>query len=172
MARPSVVRTTTIDDQGDEVDQPGTAIGQVIPSGDESFGYGSDTPAVIKRHVAIPVLSLRFDPVNPRPLTFRAKIISAIEQGKALSEEMKKKLPASEQTKEPAYLCMIESITGEVRTLVVGETLRGDLVAVYPNDGYVGAWFQITKFPPAAGKRYSTYKVIEIEAPAFPARAV
>lgn len=156
----------TVDTEGTEIenDTHDQAVAVIHPQGDASFLTASNEAAVI-RHVSIPVLSLKFDALNPRPLTFTARIVQAIEQGKAMSEEQKKKLPESERTREPAWLCMIQSVTGEVRTLVVGETLRGDLTAIYPNDTYVGSWFRITKFPPASGKRYATYKVEEIASP-------
>lgn len=156
----------TVDTDGTEIhdEPPNQEIAVIQPQGDASFLIASAAAEVI-RHVSIPVLSLKFDALNPRPLTFTARIVQAIEQGKAMSEEQKKKLPESERTREPAWLCMIQSVTGEVRTLVVGETLRGDLVMIYPNDTYVGSWFRITKFPPASGKRYATYKVEEIASP-------
>jgi hypothetical protein len=39
------------------------------------------------------------------------------------------------------------------------------LARAYPNDGYVGAWFQITKQLPREGKRYADYAIAEIDPP-------
>jgi hypothetical protein len=71
----------------------------------------------------------------------------------------------------PARVCQVEAPNGEVRLLIAGEVLATALARAYPDDGYVGAWFQITKQVPREGKRYADYAIAEIDPPMVTAGA-
>ena len=64
-----------------------------------------------------------------------------------------------------AYVTSIQSPNGDVRNLVTGTILRTELIKAYPNDSYVGEWFQIEKHKPKTDKDYSTYTITEIYKP-------
>ena len=69
------------------------------------------------------------------------------------------------KVKEPATVMPVTNMdTGEVTQIIVGAALKGILTETYPKNGYVGLSFEITKHGKAAGKRYNTYSVFEIEA--------
>lgn len=83
--------------------------------------------------------------------------------------EGKEQKPAKEGDKpmEPATILPVVDIdTGEVAQIIVGAVLEGILNDSYPDAGYVGKSFEITKHAKKEGKRYHTYSVFEIEAPA------
>lgn len=103
---------------------------------------------VIRKRVTMPVLPF------PTGATYVLRIVEAIR----VSEVDDSKFG-------PAKVCQVESPQGEARVLIVGEVLGTALGRTYPNDGYVGAWFQITKLPPREGKRYADYAIVEIEPP-------
>lgn len=72
---------------------------------------------------------------------------------------------AGEQAKEPATVCNVTDLdTGDIAQMICGAALKGVLNESYPKDEYVGKSFEITKHAKAAGKRYNTYSVFEIEA--------
>jgi hypothetical protein len=56
--------------------------------------------------------------------------------------------------------------TGELGQIVVGSVLKSNLEKAYPNGAYVGKAFEIVKQKGKEGKRYRTYTVYEIDAPA------
>ena len=65
----------------------------------------------------------------------------------------------------PAQVCQIESPSGEVRVLIVTKVLATALAREYPDDSYVGGWFEVTKLPPRSDKRYADYSITEIDPP-------
>lgn len=66
---------------------------------------------------------------------------------------------------EPATILPVVNVeTGEVTQIICGSVLKGILTETYPDDGYVGKSFEITKHAKAQGKRYNTYSVFEIDA--------
>lgn len=69
------------------------------------------------------------------------------------------------KVKEPATVCNVTDLdTGELTQIICGAALKGILNETYPNDGYVKKSFEIIKHAKAAGKRYNTYSVFEIQA--------
>jgi hypothetical protein len=102
----------------------------------------------IRKRVTVPVLPF------PVGATYVFRIIEAIRT----SEVDDGKFGA-------ARVCQIESPGGEVRVLIAGEVLATSLARAYPDDAYVGGWFQVTKLPPREGKRYADYAIVEVEPP-------
>lgn len=151
---------------------PGTAVAVAgVPTEGVVGGYTDNSafmipddlqPAVLRR-VTVPVLSLKFDKVNPRPIRFACRIITAIETSKIAEERTQGR--GTTTVMEDADVCQIEGYNGDVRQLVTGKVLAEELRRNYPDDGYVGRWFCIVKYPPAPDKRYSLYEVAEIHPP-------
>jgi hypothetical protein len=68
---------------------------------------------------------------------------------------------------EPATILPVMNVeTGELSQIIAGAVLEGILNDSYPDAGYVGKAFEVVKHAKREGKRYNTYSVFEIEAPA------
>lgn len=103
----------------------------------------------VVKHVTMPTFKLAND--IPLFVTIDDKIFT----GKKLKGEDKK---------EPAKIVNVTNLTtGEVGQIVLGTVLLSNLMETYPNDGYVGKSFQITKHSKVAGKEYNNYTILEIE---------
>ena len=106
------------------------------------------------RSVTLPTLKL------VEEQTVHVTITSAMVQSKVAQ-----KPKAGEAPKEPATVCNVTDLdTGALAQMICGAALKGVLNESYANDGYVGKSFEITKHAKAAGKRYNTYSVFEIDA--------
>jgi hypothetical protein len=106
---------------------------------------------VIRRRITVPVLPF------PVGAVYVFRILEAIH------------LSAVEDTKYgPAHVCMVESPSGEVRVLIANTVLQSELDRAFPDDGYVGAWFEVTKMPRREGKNYADFSIVEIEPPVRP----
>lgn len=104
------------------------------------------------RNVTLPILTKVDD------VAFYIKIILPIYLGKATIDD-------KGVTQKPAPLThVIDLKTGEEMCVVLNEVLNSNLKESYENDSYVGKCFMITQYPKAAGKKYKTYSIIEIEA--------
>lgn len=124
----------------------------VVVKTDPSF-LTNNADFKVKRQVTVPVL--QFAP--GQTIVFAVK--SAIKQSNVSDGKM-----------GPAQVCEVVAPNGSLRLLVVGKVLQGALTNGYPNDGYVGKWFAVTKLAErkrsAQGLEYSDYGVAEIEPPA------
>lgn len=68
---------------------------------------------------------------------------------------------------EPATILPVVDVeTGEMGQIIAGAVLEGILNDTYKADSYVGKSFEFIKHAKREGKRYNTYSVYEIEAPA------
>jgi len=71
-----------------------------------------------------------------------------------------------EKKKEPATIMdVIDLTTGEPSQIVCNTVLKSTLQESYPNDGYVGLCFSVTKLDKESGKDYNKFKIEEIEDP-------
>lgn len=105
----------------------------------------------VKKQVTRPVIQMK-----------EGEAIHVVFQG-AIYRGKEIKAKQGEPDSKPADLCHVVSLdTGLIGQIVVGEVLKGTLIEAYPNDGYVGKAFRITKSP-VAGKRYKQYAVAELE---------
>jgi len=90
------------------------------------------------------------------------KILDAVFVGKALKN-------AREVDKKPANLVnVIDLDTGAEMQLIVASMMQSTLEDEYPNNGYVGKCFEITKLGKVlggTGNSYNKYSIIEIEEP-------
>ena len=106
------------------------------------------------RSVTLPTLKL------VEEQTAYVKIISPM-----VVSNVTQKPKAGEAPKEPATVCQVANVeTGELAQMICGAALKGVLNESYPEDGYVGKSFEVTKHAKAPGKRYNTYSVFEIDA--------
>jgi hypothetical protein len=65
---------------------------------------------------------------------------------------------------KPATVCTVgDTETGEQFMYLVPAVVRDNLVQSYPDDDYVGRCFHITHMGKAEGKRYSNFRILEVE---------
>lgn len=122
---------------------------------------GAFDPSRIKRKpVQLPVL--RFEDEKERFLridTPFTKSSRSVAQA-AAKEDGKRKAPVM----DPATICSVTDVTtGEQGTLIVNATLQSTIEEKYPDEGYVGLVFGITRHAKEKGKRYYKFSVFEIE---------
>lgn len=87
-----------------------------------------------------------------------------IETAMHIGKDMKVK--EGEKKKEPATLCdVIDLSSGEPAQLIMNAVVKSTLAEAYPNDGYVGLCFSITKQARVQGKQYDPFNIEEIENP-------
>ena len=71
----------------------------------------------------------------------------------------------AKRDREPATICMATDLSVEgskSRTLIVGAVLKELLNESFPNNGYVGKSFAMTRYQ-VPGKRYKSFRVDELE---------
>ncbi|HMD55716.1 MAG TPA: hypothetical protein VKJ65_14310, partial [Phycisphaerae bacterium] len=79
------------------------------------------------------------------------------------------KAEADGKKREPATLAhCINLEDGLECQIIISAVVKSTLMDEYPNDGYVGRCFAITKKSRVAGKQYFPYGIEEIEDPAKP----
>lgn len=76
--------------------------------------------------------------------------------------------PRNGIAKAPDILSVRDCADGNEKEILVGQVLKSTLVESFPDDGYVGLTFACTQGPVAAGKRYKTMTVSEVEVEATP----
>lgn len=107
-----------------------------------------------KKLLTRPVLKFVTD--EPRYILLQGRIY--------LGKEMKQR--GEEKKKEPAHLCdVVDLSTGELAQIIVNAVPMSVLKESYPNNGYVGCSFSITRQSRQNGKSYDPFKVEEIETP-------
>lgn len=67
----------------------------------------------------------------------------------------------------PARVTEVEALDGSVRLLIWNEVFHTAMQRAYPENDYVGRWFQITKTAVKEGKRgrYADFAIVEIRGP-------
>ena len=106
----------------------------------------------VKKLVTVPLLKFVID----QPIY--VKITSPIFLGK----EVKGSGDSSKM--EAAHLANIINLeTGEEQQIIIAKVVQGVLDEEYPNQGYVGKAFQLTKLAKGSGKRYNPYTVAELD---------
>jgi len=110
-----------------------------------------------KKLLTRPVLKMEQD--KPRYI----KIEKAMFIGKDIKA---RNADPDEKKKEPATIIdAINLETGEPVQIVANAVLKSVLTEEYPNDGYVGKCFAITKMGRQPGKQYNPFHIEEIEDP-------
>ncbi|AUR98298.1 hypothetical protein NVP1249A_04 [Vibrio phage 1.249.A._10N.261.55.B9] len=106
----------------------------------------------VKRAITLPLLKFVID----QPIY--VKLDEAMFVGKEL------KGSGDKAKMEPATLCNCTNLeTGEQCQIIVATVLKSILEEEFPEAGYVGKGFMITKGAKASGKSYNPYTVAELE---------
>ena len=107
-----------------------------------------------KKLLTIPVLKFK------EGETRYVKITEAMHVGKP------QKAKEGEKAKEPAVLAnCINLEDGAICQIIVSAVVKSVLTEEYPNDGYVGKCFAITKQGRNPGKQYNQFDIEEVEDP-------
>jgi len=131
--------------EGGEADE--AELPEALPA-DPAFLAPLASSYTIRKRVTVPVLPF------PVGATYVFRILEAVRTSKVDDAKF-----------GPAQVCQIESPRGEVRVLIVTKVLATALAREYPDDSYVGGWFQVTKLPAREDKRYADYSITEIDPP-------
>lgn len=101
---------------------------------------------VIEREVAVPQLSIKGDDVQLAVRIMGAMVDSADSKGKPVTS-----------------VKVIDLLGGSVeKSLVVPAIIKSELLRTYPNDGYVGKFFAMSKLGKQEGKNYNNWDIKEI----------
>ena len=125
-----------------------SAASLAIADANKGFVVVGGMKLTVKRRVAMPVLPFQDN------MTIIVRFVSEIKEGARGKPKM-----------GVAMIAEIESLTGEHRTLICGDVLQRELAENYPDNVYVGCWFQITKIAPRGERQYATYVIDELDAP-------
>jgi len=106
---------------------------------------------VVKKVLTIPLLKLQLD------VTVYVKITSPIFTGKEIDAGEQKKMDA------PHMVNAVDLETGEDVQLILNTVLESVLSEEYPDNGYIGKGFSITKLNKKATKGYHPFMVSELE---------
>lgn len=145
--------------------------GEVLPEAQPAeerpqFGSGqlamNETDFEVVQYVSVPMLSTREAPPG-RPWV--CQIADAMHEAPVL-EGVKPKFENS-----PLIICTIKALNGEARVLPCSKVFRQEIDSKYPNQTYVGKWFQVTRQHKKEGKNYWTFAIAEVRLkPAVQAR--
>jgi hypothetical protein len=116
----------------------------------------------VKRPLVLPTLKFKEEE------QFAVRIETAMAKSTMKESNVEKAKGAKDGRKmDPATVCHVTNLdTGERQVMICGSVLESTLQEAYPGDKYVGLCFTIIKHAKAAGKRYNTYSIDEIEDPA------
>lgn len=107
------------------------------------------------KNVTLPLIKLE----NKREYFLRFD--GAMHQGKTVDDK-----------KEPPIMAEVTDMeTGEQGLIILGQVLRENLKAAYPEDSYVGKIFSIEKSAPEGARKYSLWNIAEVEEEADSAAA-
>ena len=106
----------------------------------------------VKRQLVLPLLNRGMKPGD----VLNIEITGEIYQGKPQK--------GAKPNEKPADLCAATNLaTGELGEVIMSAVVKSTLEETYPNQGYIGLWFQISKGEKKAGTRYFQYAVNELE---------
>lgn len=93
------------------------------------------------------------------PRVVRLEDAMRISSRKVNDDDKKKMGPAT-------IVTATDVVTGEHGVIVCNKVFSGNLTESYPNDGYIGRVFEITKHAKKKGARfeYSPFDIVEVEA--------
>lgn len=112
----------------------------------------SDRPAPFKvvNYVSIPMLEVPVGQTFFAQMVDKARVLPPIEGQK-------------QKYKNDHVASTLKAPNGEVRLFTWNTVFRSEMERAYPEDGYVGKWFQITRLPVKRGKDYATFQITEVE---------
>jgi hypothetical protein len=149
--QPAARAAETIDnDTGEVVEGREVATQATFGSGQASL---NETDFEVVQYVSVPMLSAKEAPPG-RPWV--CQIADAMHEAPMI-EGVKPKYENS-----PLIICTIKALNGEARVLPCSKVFRQEIDAKYPNNSYVGKWFQVTRLPKKEGKNYWTFAIAEV----------
>lgn len=110
------------------------------------------------KHVTRPLLKL----VDNQPAY--VKVDGAFKQAEQQKKpKMVKQADGSEVPQPPPFVVDVTNLeNNQPSTMVANEVFRTELQKQYPNDTYVGKYFEVIKNTKAEGKNYNTFGITEI----------
>jgi len=133
-----------IDDETGEITQRALAV--------TDFGKGAGSGFEVVKYVSIPMLTDREVPPGV-PIV-------------ALFAEAAKVMPPLEGYKQKFpgdfTASVIKALNGEARLFPWSTVFKSEMARDYPDETYVGKWFQITRLPMKRGKTYWTFAIAEV----------
>lgn len=155
MARaPKASETETVDADTGEVlvSRGGRAVTVAGPQASNiTFGQVDMSRFSIKGYVSIPMLEIPPGQSFVAQLVDEVRILPPIEGHKPKYKD------------SAHYASTIKAPNGEARLFTWTTVFRTEMEKMFPNNAYVGEWFQITKLPIKTGKDYSTYAIVHLE---------
>ena len=114
--------------------------------------YADFKPPAVKKKLVQPLLNAKI----AVGVTLYIKATGPMYVGKPQKD-------AKENEKPADLMPALDMRTGETGEIIVSAVVKSALEETYPDDGYVGHGFAITKLPKPEGKRYFQYTVDEVE---------
>lgn len=109
------------------------------------------TPKV-KRSLVLPLLNRGMKPGDSLYVEITGEMYEGRPQKGAKANE------------KPATLAPATNLeTGEIGEIIVSAVVESTLNDMFPNQGYIGHWFEIAKGEKKAGQRYFQYTINELE---------
>lgn len=122
----------------------------VVDRSNITFGQAKDPRFRVKAYVAVPMLEV------PPGQSFVAQFVDKVRVLPPI-EGQKKKYPGDH------FASTIKAMDGEARLFTWNTVFKSEMEKMFPNDEYVGEWFQITRLPMKRGKDYATYSIMHLE---------
>lgn len=158
MARRATQRTVTeeIDEDTGEILPMDTRRRDVAvaPLPNVEFGREMPTGFAVAKYVSIPMLEV------PPGQAFIACMVDKVRVLPPLMDENGN--PRARKIKGDHFASTIKSSNGQARLFTWNTVFRSEMEKAYPNDSYLGKWFQITRLPVKAGKDYATFSIVEL----------
>ena len=118
----------------------------------------TDAPK-FRRKKILTLSTFKFEVDKPRYLLVLDKMHIGRKRGKPRLR------PDGTEEEPPTLTHVIDMETGEHGQIMVAEIIKTELTETYPNDGYVGLAFAITKQRRKEGKRYDPFNIEELDVP-------
>ena len=116
-----------------------------------TFGQVNTGGFKIAKYVSVPMLEV------PEGMSFICQLFDKVKELEPI-EGQKRKFKDSKH-----YASTIKAPNGEARLFTWNTVFKSEMEKNYPDDSYVGKWFQITRLPIKRGKDYATFAINEIE---------
>jgi hypothetical protein len=118
------------------------------------FGRSLPPGFAVAKYVSVPMLEV------PPGQAFVCQMVDKVRILSPLLDENGN--PRPRKIKGDHFASTIKSSNGEARLFTWTTVFRSEMAKAYPDDTYVGKWYQITRLPVSRGKDYSTYAITEL----------
>lgn len=118
------------------------------------FGNALPPGMRVAKYVSVPMLEV------PPGQSFVCMIVDKVRVLPPLLDE--NGAPRKQKFKGDHHASTIRASNGEARLFTWTTVFKSEMEKAYPEDSYVGKWFQITRLPMKRGQDYSTYAITEL----------